>query len=172
MIVYEGIGNLFNLVGEQQHIQTLTCTVNTVGAMGAGVALAFKERCPGLLDKYRRALKAGELRIDKPVLFGPYNGKMVLCLATKEHWVNDSKPEYIEAGLSYLAKHWEDMGITSLALPALGCGNGRLVYGRDVQPLIYRYLGDLMLPVSVFLDPKQRRTTRIINHVRINDHSG
>lgn len=161
MIVFEGVGNLFTLTGNQREIQTLTNTVNTAGVMGKGIALAFKQRYPSLLERYREALKSGELTLDRPWLSGPYkDGKKVLCFATKEHWINDSKPEYIARGLRFLTQHWEAMGITSLAMPALGCGNGGLNYGEVVRPLIHHFLGPIDLPVSIFLSPDQLDTIR------------
>lgn len=157
MIVYEGSGNLFDLPEDQRDIQTLVNPVNTVGIMGKGLALAFKHRCHSLFPRYRAALKAGDLTIKKPWLSGPYHGKMVLCFATKEHWVDPSKPEYLVDGLTYLVKHWKAMGITSMAMPALGCGNGGLSYGKVVRPLLKHFLTEIELPVSLFLNRDQLR---------------
>ena len=48
----------------------------------------------------------------------------------------------IEDGLKHLAQSYQEMGINSIAMPALGCGLGNLHWG-EVQPLIVKYLGNL-----------------------------
>lgn len=54
------------------------------------------------------------------------------------------------AGLSYFASNCEDMGITSIALPALSCGLGGLNWS-DVKLLIEKHLGHLLtLEVYVY----------------------
>ncbi len=51
------------------------------------------------------------------------------------------------------------MGVTSVAFPALGCGNGGLSYNDQVRPLMEAYLGSLPIPVFVYL-PKPRTAPR------------
>ena len=41
------------------------------------------------------------------------------------------------------------MGITSIAFPALGCGNGGLKWG-DVGPEMYRKLKDLPIEIEIY----------------------
>jgi O-acetyl-ADP-ribose deacetylase (regulator of RNase III) len=48
-----------------------------------------------------------------------------------------------------LAKHAAEWKIASLALPALGCGNGGLEWS-DVGPLIYRKLNKLAIDIEVY----------------------
>lgn len=48
----------------------------------------------------------------------------------------------VEDGLKYLAGSYEQMGIQSIAMPALGCGLGGLKWS-EVQPLIVKHLGAL-----------------------------
>ena len=45
-------------------------------------------------------------------------------------------------------KKYSDYGITSVAFPKLGCGNGGLLW-REVKPLMRDYLRDL--PIDVYL---------------------
>jgi len=65
-----------------------------------------------------------------------------LNFPTKRHWKENSYIEDIEFGLKYLANHYEQMGIQSLAMPPLGCGNGGLNW-EDVRSLIEKHLGKL-----------------------------
>lgn len=145
MIVYEGPGDIF-----YSGLQTLVCPVNCVGVMGAGLAKAFKESYRGLFLAYWKACQEGRLRTDLPFLFDqPGNVHQVLCFATKDHWKQPSQELYIRDGLEYLAGHYQEMGITSLSVPPLGCGLGGLDYSTQVRPLLQQYLEPLPIQVEV-----------------------
>ena len=117
--------------------------MNTVGVMGKGIALQFKRRFPGNYQAYRQACDAGEVtpgrmfvwRTDQ--LGRPH---WIVNFPTKRHWKAKSRIEDIEAGLRDLQRVVLDLGIQSLAVPPLGCGNGGLSWSV-VRPLIERYLG-------------------------------
>ena len=49
-------------------VEAVVNTVNTVGIMGKGIALMFKERFPRNFEAYARACGAGEVRIGKCTL--------------------------------------------------------------------------------------------------------
>ena len=128
--------------------QTLVNAVNTVGVMGKGVALTFPQMFPEMFAEYRRLCAEGALQIGQLHLYrGPQ--KNVLNFPTKEHWRSPSRPEYIEAGLRTLVASYESWGITSLALPLLGCGAGGLDYPAQVLPLFESYLSTLSIPVFI-----------------------
>lgn len=78
------------------------------------------------------------------------DGRKIISIPTKRHWRHPSKIEWIDASLRYLAEHAEAYGISSLTIPAIGCGEGRLRW-EDVQVLIQRYLGAIETPVAVYL---------------------
>ena len=65
--------------------------------------------------------------------------KWFLFLPTKRHWRNDSRFEDIEESMQWLATNYEKEGIQSLALPALGCGLGKLRW-EQVGPMMCHYL--------------------------------
>ena len=129
-------GNLFDSAA-----QVVTNTVNCVGVMGKGVALEFKNRYPALFEDYRARCGRSEVRPGEPYLWED-DRVQVLNFPTKRDWRENSRLEDIEQGLQYLAKHYQDLGIQSLAMPALGCGNGGLRW-EDVRPLITKHLGHL-----------------------------
>jgi len=52
-------------------------------------------------------------------------------------------------GLEYLTAHYHEWGITSLAVPPLGCGQGQLEW-RVVGPTLYRYLTKLDIAVDLY----------------------
>lgn len=127
--------------------QTLVNTVNTVGVMGKGVAKTFKERYPDMFREYKEYCDRGQMRPGTLMLWrGPE--KWVLNFPTKTTWRLPSKLEYIEAGLRRFVETYEELGITSISFPPLGCGNGNLEWDR-VKPLMERYLKGVQIPVYI-----------------------
>lgn len=127
--------------------QTIVNPVNTAGSMGAGLAAEFKRRFPGMFSEYVRHCVAGRLKVGTLWLCKS-TAPWVLCLPTKQHWKTPSTLEIIEGGLINLANTYEQRGITSVALPHLGCGLGGLEWA-DVKPLIEGMLGSLLLRVVI-----------------------
>lgn len=119
--------------------QVLTNTVNCVGVMGKGVALEFKNRYPTMFDDYKSKCDQGKVKPGQPYLW-ENDSAQVLNFPTKRHWKDNSLLQDIEDGLKHLANSYEQMGIQSIAMPALGCGLGGLKW-LEVQPLIVKYLG-------------------------------
>lgn len=144
MITYLS-GDLF-----QSPAKVLVNTVNTVGAMGKGVALKFKRIYPEMFEAYRDHCERGNLKIGRLFLYKTPN-KWILNFPTKTHWRSPSREEYIEAGLAKLRARCSEMGITSIAFPELGCGNGGLDFETQVKPLMERYLGSLSVPTFIYL---------------------
>ena len=129
--------------------QVIVNTVNTVGVMGKGIALEFKKRYPDMFQAYRdicdkRKLKTGSLML----YYEPDH--WVLLFPTKENWRNPSRMEYIEAGLAKFCRTYAEKGITSVAFPKLGCGNGELNWS-EVQPVMEKYLKDLPIDIYIYL---------------------
>jgi O-acetyl-ADP-ribose deacetylase (regulator of RNase III) len=119
--------------------QVLTNTVNCVGVMGRGIALEFKRRFPRMFGDYRIKCEHGEVKPGQPYLWED-DATQILNFPTKRHWRDNSLLQDIEDGLKYLAATYEQMGIQSIAMPPLGCGNGGLNW-TVVQPLIVKHLG-------------------------------
>jgi uncharacterized protein YwgA len=57
--------------------------------------------------------------------------------------------EDIVRGLKYLEQRYREWGITSLAVPPLGCGQGQLDW-RVVGPALYRKLKKLDIPIILY----------------------
>lgn len=139
----------------------LVNTVNTVGVMGKGIALQFKEKYPKMFEEYKNACKCGELKHGGDLWWWKINTnsrdlfskkdkeKYVLCFATKENWRKSSKLEWIERGLVELSTYfnsdyfYEFVHKTSIAFPKLGCSNGGLDWETQVKPVMERYLKEL-----------------------------
>jgi len=138
------IGDLF-----ASEAQTLVNTVNCVGVMGKGVALEFKKRFPRMARDYADRCSRDEVQLGKPYLYADETGARIVNFPTKGHWRSSSRLADIESGLDHLAAHATKWGITSLALPPLGCGNGGLAWS-EVGPLIYAKLSGLPIDVEVY----------------------
>ena len=138
------IGDLF-----ESQAQALVNTVNCVGVMGKGVALEFKRRFPGLFDDYALRCAAKQVRLGEPYLWTDLFGALVVNFPTKDHWRSPSRLSDIERGLDSFVQNYQAWGITSIAFPPLGCGNGGLSW-TDVGPLMYRKLHRLPIAIEVY----------------------
>lgn len=128
--------------------QTLVNPVNGAGALGAGLALAFRRRYPDMEPAYREACRRGELRPGGFHLFRAAD-HWIYNFPTKRHWRDRARLEDIEAGLATFTAVYRELGITSVAFPRLGCGLGGLDWEREVRPLMERVLVPLPIPVLV-----------------------
>lgn len=132
--------------------EALVNTVNTVGVMGKGIALMFKERFAENFRRYAAACKAGEVRTGKMFvtevreLDGP---RWIVNFPTKQHWRCDSRIEWITEGLQDLRRFLIENKVKSIAIPPLGAGNGGLDWD-DVRPQIEKALVDLDTEIIVF----------------------
>ncbi|SBT54891.1 type II toxin-antitoxin system antitoxin DNA ADP-ribosyl glycohydrolase DarG [Micromonospora narathiwatensis] len=134
----------------------LVNTVNTVGVMGKGIALQFKRAYPANYAAYRAACAADEVKLGRMFVFdsarlGPR--RYVINFPTKGHWRANSKLPDIQDGLADLVRVVRERQITSLAVPALGCGNGGLIWD-DVRPVIERAFAEIP-HVRVLLFPPE-----------------
>jgi O-acetyl-ADP-ribose deacetylase (regulator of RNase III) len=137
-------GDLF-----ESNMQTLVNAVNCVGVMGKGIALEFKKRFPDMYNDYVDRCKAKQVHLGEPYLYHRLHHPWIINFPTKNHWRFVSHLTDIVNGLHYLEQHYQKWGITSLAIPALGCGNGQLEW-RVVGPILYRYLSQFNIPVELY----------------------
>lgn len=170
--------NLYLIEGDLffSTMQTLTVSVNTMGIMGKGLASRAKYQFPDVYVVYQDACRSKKLQMGRPYLYKresfvdeqladdpgsltkPNSSKWFLLFATKRNWRENSDIAGIENGLKWIQDTYKSEGITSLAVPALGCGLGGLDW-RDVGPLMCRYLSVLDIPVAIYL-PRERETPR------------
>ena len=139
------IGNIF-----ESGSQTIVNTVNCVGIMGKGIAAEFKKQYPEMFKDYvirceRKEVKPGVPYFFKESIFAP----QIINFPTKSDWRAASRIEDIEKGLKLLTEKYKEWGITSIAIPPLGCGNGQLLW-ESVGPLIYQYLSKWDIPVKMY----------------------
>ena len=147
MIQYK-IGNLLG-----SEADALVNTVNTVGVMGKGIALQFKNMFPNNFKQYTNACKSKELTIgqllvteEKSLLLGE---KIIINFPTKTNWRLPSEYQYIEAGLRELVNIIKEKNIKSIAIPPLGAGNGGLNWNK-VKQILEKYLAGIDCDIYIY----------------------
>lgn len=123
-MIEEAKGNLLEVDAE-----AIVNTLNTVGVMGKGIALQFKQAWPENFKTYAKACKTGEVVPGRMFVFelgGMVNPRFIINFPTKRHWRQKSRLEDVASGLQALVAEVRERGISSVAVPPLGCGNGGL----------------------------------------------
>lgn len=127
-------------------------TVNTFGKMGKGLAAEFKKRFPENFEQYENACTNGVCIVGKMFVtermnfFGP---KYIINFPTKRFWKHKTDINYIRWGLIDLVKVIPRYCIRSIAIPALGCGEGGLKWDK-VKPLIVESLENLNIDIEIY----------------------
>ena len=128
-------------------------TVNCVGVMGGGVALAIKEKYPWCLAPYKDAcnseiLKPGGIFVVEINVEPKMEYPVIVNLATKDHWRGKSRIEWVDKGLEKLAQYITENKIPSISIPRPGCGHGGLRWS-DVELLVKKHLGKLDCDITI-----------------------
>jgi len=132
-MIQEGHGDLL-----QADVEAIVNAVNTVGVMGKGIALQFKQAFPENFVAYARAAKKAEIQPGRMFVHPTgllTNPRFIINFPTKRHWRGNSRMEDIDSGLRALVEEIRRLDIRSIAIPPLGCGNGGLNWD-DVRPRI------------------------------------
>jgi len=128
-------------------------TVNTVGVMGKGIALQFKNQYPNNYKLYATACKAKEVVVGKMFVTEETSllggKKIIINFPTKTDWRKPSEYSFIELGLQDLVKVIQERKIKSIAIPPLGAGNGGLDWNR-VKAIIEHYLTNVDCNVQIY----------------------
>jgi len=129
----------------QADAEALVNTVNCVGVMGRGIALQFRKAYPENFKEYKALCDRGEFSVGKVHVHerGSWlNPAFIINFPTKRHWRSNSRTEDIKKGMQSLIQTVRQLGISSIAIPPLGCGLGGLQW-EEVRPLIEEAFQDL-----------------------------
>ena len=137
-------GNLLDSEAE-----ALVNAVNCVGVMGKGIAKAFKERYPEVFREYVGKCRRGELRPGDVWAIRGSPDKWIVHAATKGDWRMPSVLLNIESCAKYIRLFVKAARVKSIAVPALGCGNGGLKWEK-VRPVLEEALGDVRADVEIY----------------------
>lgn len=138
-------------------VDALVNPVNTVGIMGKGLALAFKQKFPNNFKLYKKACDSKQIIVGKifsTINVDSDNPKYIINFPTKDHWKYPSKIEWVESGLNDLRDFIISNKIRSIAIPALGCGNGGLNWD-DVDYLFNKILRGINSCNIIIYTPNQ-----------------
>jgi O-acetyl-ADP-ribose deacetylase (regulator of RNase III) len=142
------IGNILD-----SKAQALVNTVNTMGVMGKGVALQFKNAYVNNYKAYEKASKNQEIKIGKMFVTLDSNTasgeKIIINFPTKTSWRKPSEYKFIEDGLENLVEVINNEKIKSIAIPPLGAGNGGLNW-EIVKKIIVKKLEHLVVDIYVY----------------------
>lgn len=138
-------------------------TVNCVGAMGKGVALAFKKKYPSMFKQYKQDCDNGLVKIGKMHIWKDLT-TWIINFPTKDDWKKPSTYEYIESGLKDLSAYLARQGNVTVALPALGCGNGGLDWSI-VSNMIRKYLDNLDARILVYTPDDSYTAGKFIENI-------
>lgn len=126
----------------ESECQILVNPCNAVGVMGGGLALQFRKRYPSVYKSYVDYCKAGKLQpggihvcmiMDR--IAGKTGMRTIVNLATKDDWRECSQFKWVENGLRELFDYMTSSNITTVAIPALGCGLGGLDWRTVYQAI-------------------------------------
>lgn len=145
-VTYCGPGDIWSST-----CQVIVIPVNTVGAMGKGLAESVRSTYPIIYKTYRESCRQGRFKVGTFMTFSISDHSRLLLFPTKKSWRAPSKLEWIDDGLKRLAEIYDKRGFESIAFPALGCGEGGLDFESTVKPLIYKYFDGLPIKVEIWL---------------------
>lgn len=106
-------------------VDALVNPVNCVGVMGKGLAKQFKNCFPDYFEDYKRACDKGELTLRSLHCY-QRDGQWIISVPTKVHWRDKSDAYEIWYTIYELGYQIRMRKIRSVAIPALGCGEGGL----------------------------------------------
>lgn len=143
---------------ELEHVVDYFCNpVNLVGALGKGLAVEFKTRCPSYIEPYREACKTGELRVGTVQVVEDSNQRWgVISVPTKRHYADtsyiDDITRSIEALRALLKENKYKYAV--VGVPMLGTGLGKTPY-EEVYPMMIDCLSDLDATVLLHMSPER-----------------
>ena len=121
-----------------------------------GLAHALRENWPAMYKDFRHFCQTTHPKAGEMWTWGSAEGKRVASLFTQDAaYDHGAKPgrastENLNHALKALRKWVEAEGVTSVALPRLATGVGGMNWD-EVRPLIGKHLGDLPIPVYVYV---------------------
>ena len=124
-------------------------TVNCVGVMGKGLALAFKHKYPENFTAYQQFCAKRKLKPGNLFVYG--TSPIIINLATKDHWRNPSQMKYVIDGANNLAAWLQsNPQVKTIAVPKLGCGCGGL-HWPEVQLVLNDALKNVPQDVYIYV---------------------
>ena len=140
-MIVERTGDLFST-----ECPALGHGVNTVGSMGAGIAVEFRRRWPAMYDAYRAECRSGRLQ-PGGIFVWQAADRLIVNLATQRGVGRGAaRLEWVRQA----ARATAQLSVAGLALPRIGAGLGglrwadvRAILDEELAPLPYVELWSL-----------------------------
>lgn len=153
-VIIKETGSLFD-----EPVEAIVNAVNCVGVSGKGIALEFRRQFPHYQTAYENAcfldmIKPGQCHLWR----GEYHQdpRYIISFPTKVHWRQKSQGNFIINGVRSLVDMIAFNQITTVAMPAVGCGEGGL-HWDGVLILLVKYLTPIDCVVTVFVPGAEKR---------------
>lgn len=142
---------------QKKNLCALAHGCNCAGAMGKGLAKEIRQRWPRMYEEYRRRCLTGEFNLGN-VFVWQENGFTIFNLATQKTWKTKADIAAIEKALVEMVRLSEEMQISSIGIPRIGAGLGRLDWS-DVKAVLKRVAKTTNVKLVVFeeFEPEQER---------------
>jgi O-acetyl-ADP-ribose deacetylase (regulator of RNase III) len=137
-------GDLFQTEGLRAYAHGCNCA----GAMGAGVAVAFKKRWPRMFEEYTARCADGRFRLGDVFVWNE-GDEVVYNLATQEHWKTKARLPALARALRKAVALAEHAGVERIGLPRIGAGLGGLEWPR-VKSVLNEIGGETKVTLVVF----------------------
>jgi O-acetyl-ADP-ribose deacetylase (regulator of RNase III) len=128
---------------------------NCAGAMGAGIAVEFKRRFPGMYLEYRRRCLHGSFRLGDIFVWDRDPGVVVYNLATQPMPRPSASLDAIATSARAALADAEQRGLARLGVPRLGAGLGGVVW-PEVATVLRRAGKDSSVELVVVSLPPAR----------------
>ena len=114
-------GNIFT-----SHAQGIGHGVNTRGAMGAGIALQFRDKFPDMYAEYDYLCSTGLLLPGETHIYPMGGGRFIYNIASQDLPGPNARYVWLLSGLVRAIEHAIENNVAVIALPRLGSNIGGL----------------------------------------------
>ena len=125
--------------------ESILVPVNNSGICSSGIALDFKEKLPDAYNAFKETCDRKMIHMGSVFVFplkdntNKSNLKYIVNIPIRTKWFKYANLEFIEAGLDSLLEWMSDYDVRSVAIPAIGCGSGGLLWDTVRDKMILRF---------------------------------
>lgn len=116
-------------------ITALAHGCNCAGAMGAGIAVQFRQRFPKMYREYKNRCLGGLFKPGDVFVWDEDPPFVVFNLGTQAHWRTTAKLDWIKASIMNMLIQAGRRGICQIGMPRIGAGLGGLAWSEVEQVL-------------------------------------
>jgi len=160
--------DLFSVFADEMP-DAIVNTVNTMGVMGAGIALEFKLRFPKYFETYKEKCKEG-VKVGEAWLYE--ENPKIISLFVKENWKFPSRLEWVLLSLKNLKKIINQKGLGKVIMPVPGTGKGKLNKNQVIeiiQNLFKETVCEIIVCKDEEISEKEKLVLETLKHMSLRD---